>query len=350
MAAFNILDIVGDPWNDAGAVFGGIKLSVTDVASHSTSRFLEFVLNGAPIYTILKSGETYLSRNGGASRGGMAIIGNFGEMALTSQVDANTGWGAQLLRYYWEDATKVGSHPDSVSVIRGMGNNRLSIESNGAIVHIAKSGRFEFETESYPNPIQIVGYKAASSIGVPFLFNNHNQSAYPPSVVQVAVDQPAQIAMQWGLFNGGNFSATAYIDGSGGFYARSISAYGPTGSFRGITGRSTSDITARVFVGVDRDDVGMIGFGDGASALDSFIYRAGPNLFSIGGPGTASQPAIKGFGTAIQARLGDDSDFCAVQGKLTTDQTASVGTITPNRTLTLYDAGGTAYKVPCVAA
>ena len=351
MAGFDILNIVGDPWNDADSVFGGIELSVTDVASHSTSRFLEFILNGVPVYTILKSGETYISRNNGASRGGMAVIGNFGEMALTSQVDPNTGLGAQLIRYYWEDANHIGTDPGSGAVLRGMGNNRLSIESNGAIVHISKSGRYEFETENaFGSPIQFVGYKSASGDGRPFLFNNHGQTAYAASVVQVAVDQTAQVAMQWGLFNSGNFLVNAYVDGSGGVYARSLSAYGETGTFRGITVRATTDITARVFNGIDRDNNAFLGFGTGAASLDALIYRAGPNLFSIGGAASASFPAIKGFGTAIQGRLADDSDFCTVQGKLTTDQTASPGTVTPTSTLTLYDASGTAYKVPCVAA
>jgi hypothetical protein len=79
------------------------------------------------------------------------------------------------------------------------------------------------------------------------------------------------------------------------------------------------------------------------------MYRAGPNMFAIGGEPTAGVPAIKSLGTALQGRLADDSDYCPVQGKLTTDQAAVSETITPDSTLILYDASGTAYKVPCVA-
>ncbi|MCW3849360.1 hypothetical protein OF829_19140 [Sphingomonas sp. LB-2] len=350
MAGFDILNIVGDPWNDAEAVFGGIEVAITDTASRADSKFLEFLLNGAPVYTVLKTGETYLSNPAGTSRGGMALAGASGEMGLTSQIDTNTGAGAHVLRYYWEDANHIGSDPDSVAVLRGMGNNRLSIESNGTMVHIANNGRYEFETQTYGTPIQFVGYEASGSSGVPIMFNNHNQTVYAESVVQVAVDVSTQIALQIGLWNNGSFSTTAYFDGSGGLYARSLSAYGATGVFRGVSTRVTGELTARVFQGLDRNDNGFIGFGTGNSALDAYIYRAGPNLFSIGGAAAPDRPAIKGIGTAIQGRLADDSDFCTVQGKLTTDQIAVSETITPDSTLTLYDAAGTAYKVPCVAA
>jgi hypothetical protein len=60
---------------------------------------------------------------------------------------------------------------------------------------------------------------------------------------------------------------------------------------------------------------------------------------------------LKHGGTGLlQGRLGDDSDYCFVQGKLRAHANAASETITPDSTLTLYDAAGTAYKVPCVAA
>lgn len=65
---------------------------------------------------------------------------------------------------------------------------------------------------------------------------------------------------------------------------------------------------------------------------------------------TSACPAFKYSGTTLQCRLADDSAFAPIQGKLTTDDNAATGTITPDKTLTIYDATGTAYKVPCVAA
>ena len=337
MAGFNILDIVGDPWTEAGTAYGGITLKVTDTASSGDSRFLQFLLNESPRFTVYKNGDTIVSNAAGTSFGGFGMRGDTGAMALTSQ------W-ADILRWYWE-----GSAVGSVAVLHGMGTNRLSIESEGAIVHIANNGRYEFESK-ISNSIQFVGYQAASADGIPFLFNNHGQSRYPPAVVQMGVDFPSQQVLQIGIFDDTGFTSKAYFDGSGGLYARNVSATGVTGTFRGVSARTDGEITGRVFVGMDRDNNAFLGFGLGNAALDSHIYRAGPNLFSIGGAAAPDRPAIKGIGTAIQGRLGDDSDFCTVQGKLTTDQTAVSETITPDSTLTLYDASGVAYKVACVAA
>jgi hypothetical protein len=82
------------------------------------------------------------------------------------------------------------------------------------------------------------------------------------------------------------------------------------------------------------------------------LYNAGEssfNLLQFGGT-TTSFPALKRSSTVLQARLANDSDFCPLQGQLRTHANAVTETITADKTLTLYDAAGTAYKVPCVAA
>jgi hypothetical protein len=63
---------------------------------------------------------------------------------------------------------------------------------------------------------------------------------------------------------------------------------------------------------------------------------------------TSAFPALKRSTTFLQARLADDSAFTNIQGKLTTDTNATVGTITPDKYLVLYDATGTAYRIPAV--
>jgi hypothetical protein len=73
------------------------------------------------------------------------------------------------------------------------------------------------------------------------------------------------------------------------------------------------------------------------------------NRLQFGGT-TTSFPALKRSSTVLQARLANDSDFCPLQGQLRIHQNAVSETITATHTLTLFDAAGTAYKVPCVAA
>jgi hypothetical protein len=73
------------------------------------------------------------------------------------------------------------------------------------------------------------------------------------------------------------------------------------------------------------------------------------NRIQFGGT-TSSFPALKRSSTVLQSRLADDSDFAPMQGQLRIHQNAVSETITATHTLTLFDAAGTAYKVPCVAA
>lgn len=72
------------------------------------------------------------------------------------------------------------------------------------------------------------------------------------------------------------------------------------------------------------------------------------NLLTLGGI-TSAHAAIKGSGTTVVAKLGDDSDYAFLQGKLQTLNTAAAGTFTPDKYLILYDSTGTAYKVPVQA-
>lgn len=77
------------------------------------------------------------------------------------------------------------------------------------------------------------------------------------------------------------------------------------------------------------------------------------NRLQFGGT-TSSFPSHKRSGTAIQGRLADDSAFCTIQGILKTDAnavtglTAGVLAATTNATITITDASGQVYRVPCI--
>lgn len=71
------------------------------------------------------------------------------------------------------------------------------------------------------------------------------------------------------------------------------------------------------------------------------------NRLNFGG-NTSSFPSIKRSTTSLQARLADDSNFTNIQGKITTETNYTAGAIVPTGYLTLYDATGTAYKIPAV--
>jgi len=91
---------------------------------------------------------------------------------------------------------------------------------------------------------------------------------------------------------------------------------------------------------------GVIIFTNGSSFVDV-------NRLCWGGA-TASFPALKRSSTTLQFRLADDSDFAPSQGKITTDTAATTGLVAgaiaalTTATIVIYDATGTAYRVPCV--
>jgi hypothetical protein len=87
---------------------------------------------------------------------------------------------------------------------------------------------------------------------------------------------------------------------------------------------------------------------DGLLTLSNWGYT-GFNRLNFGGE-SSGFPSLKRSSAILQARLADDSGFTGIQGQLRIHQNAATETITPTHTMTMFDASGTAYKVPCVAA
>ena len=62
---------------------------------------------------------------------------------------------------------------------------------------------------------------------------------------------------------------------------------------------------------------------------------------------TSAFPAIKRNGAGIDIVLANDSGFAPIKGKLTTDTNYAAGVPSATGYITIYDATGTAYRVPC---
>jgi hypothetical protein len=77
------------------------------------------------------------------------------------------------------------------------------------------------------------------------------------------------------------------------------------------------------------------------------------NLLQFGG-NTSAFPALQRSTTYLKGRLADDTAFCFVQGKLSTDTAATTG-LSPgvlagltNASIVVYDSTGQAYRVPVI--
>lgn len=99
---------------------------------------------------------------------------------------------------------------------------------------------------------------------------------------------------------------------------------------------------------------------NGATTLDAsggtgtLLISTGTNQRLIFNGLTSASPALKRSTTTLQARLADDSAFTNIQGKLTTDANATTGlaagvlAATTNATITITDASGQVYRIPCI--
>jgi hypothetical protein len=327
-----------DTWNDPGIQYRSIKMNIADIASAPGSLPLDLLVNSASVFSVDKNGGFTIKRSTGSSLGGMVVAGGAGEMALTSQIDPGSGAPAHVMRYYWENS-QIGSAEGSAAVLRGMGTNRFSIESVAALVHIAGNGRFEWEGLGAER-LHWVGYEAGSSIGKTIDFNNTGQAPTAANpVVSITVGEITSDTLHlctWDPESEG-YITNARFDGAGNLHVPSILV----GSFVEVTSQpnvtsglivqATGEGWAKIFLGYDgSSNKPFLSFGPGDNARDSFFLRSAPGTF--------------------EARVfSSTGPFATVQAKLKTDTMAVTGTVTPDKYLILYDAAGTAYKVPCEA-
>ncbi len=86
--------------------------------------------------------------------------------------------------------------------------------------------------------------------------------------------------------------------------------------------------------------------GDGFIRLTDFT-QADFNMLQFGLT-TNAAPALKKSSAILQARLADDSAFTSLQCTLRTTANAVAGVVVPTHTVTIEDASGTVYRVPCL--
>jgi len=120
-----------------------------------------------------------ISNGVASSYGGIALVGNGGEMALTSREGSSSTFASQVFRWYWEDAGQTAA------VLRGFGSNRTSFESNAAMTFISDGNRFEFEGNFSATSLQVTPYIKASANGVPLHFTNVGQTPTPAKVMMI---------------------------------------------------------------------------------------------------------------------------------------------------------------------
>ncbi len=292
-------------WNEPDTVFTALDVNITSTASGATSRFHDYQVAGNSIHRVLKSGETIISNAAGTSLGGLRLAGNAGEMALTSQIDPNSGAPADVVRYYWEDSN-IGSMPASASVMKGMGQNRFSIESflGAALVHISGSGRFEWEGFTSPR-MQWVGYEAGSSNGKTFDFNNSGQpTTKADQIVSISTTDSAKKLLQFCSLSGSTYTELGNVSGAGVLNM-------PSAVFTGDA--QAANVIATAQFSAARGTAGAPGYGF-TGDLDVGMWSPSANVLAFSTSGTEAIRVFSNRNVSIGNTT--DSDRLSVTGDI----------------------------------
>lgn len=313
-ASAPVLDL-SQTWNNAAVTFTGLRANFTNTASATASRLIDLQLGG--------TSQFYVERGG-------TIVGNVTNAStlLTSAVnfvafDVAAPSGGRI-RFA---GSGLGSQPMSFWTTSGA--YRFGPDANTA----STTTGFWLDTEGTSNVLALRNGTSAQT------FRLYNTFTDASNYERAKIAWSSNV-LQIGTEKAGTGSARALEFQTDGTTRFTIATNGQI-----LCSSSLSVVSNLVFQGnaaiVGNISSGVLRLLDGGGS--SF------NRLQFGG-GTASFPSIKRDSTVLQARLANDSDFCPLQGQLRTHANAVSETITATHTLTLFDAAGTAYKVPCVAA
>jgi hypothetical protein len=286
-------------WNDAASTFFAFEADISDNGSHYTSGFLRAQVNGVDRFQVTRDDTLMFGPYDGQPIG-IRRLNNGSVLGLCSLLSASQGKLAPVVSVYW-DSTPLsnGRANEEVAVLRGHGTNRLSIESDSAMIHISETGRFEWEAGFANNNgrIQWIGYQKSSAEGRTFDFNNYGQSpTRADPIVSFSSDVEEGDLVHFSKYSGSLWEARAKVD---------------------VKGRAT-------FQALDLPELATVE--DPAADTARLYARDVDGVTRLAFRNAAGVETLFGAGAA------------------------AIELVVPTHTITLYDAEGNAFKVPCVPA
>lgn len=295
-------------WNNAATQFIGFYTRITDTSSASTSIVAAFGTSSTDLWTIRKDGALLLrgsDQNTGLYWGGGNTLcirspGNGRGIAVD-------GWAQRLII----DNLSQGVQWDSGAPLV-MSSHVLHMRNgtNGQTINIYRTytdgsnySRFYVNTNASGSKYEIGTQRAGTggSFGIDFIVNGTKMIDFNGGNVDIYFSQRS---ITWGSANSGEVRLKQKTAFSG-----------------------------------KLDVVDAMGDNNYSSFVLAGIWFWGT---------TSAHPYLKRSSTTLQARLGDDTGFGSFQGKLTTETNYTAGAPTATGYLILYDATGTAYRVPAV--
>ena len=367
---------ISQTWAGTGStVFTAFKVNATSTASDPTSKLLDLQLGGVSQLSVSRGGSILskvgvIAANGTPNAAGLSLellyslyglgVDSNGSIVFFRNGLAKSRAGLGIAASSdssigWTNAAHVGGDAslDTILVRDSASGNTLALRNGAAaqtfnIYNTYQNAGIDFERIAFKwsanlftigrefggtgvaRNIAIVGGGSVLGIGsaataaVSWTFSSNHFLAGTDNIYDIGA-------------SGANRPRNVYV-GTTGFFAGGIDITGANGIRFPSTGYGPFWAASTVFKNVS----------NGVLTISNFAENDFGRL-QLGGT-TASFPAIKRSTVRIQAVLANDSGFTNIQGKLTTDTDYTATVVTPTGFLTLYDAQGNAYKVPCVAA
>jgi hypothetical protein len=198
-------------------------------------------------------------------------------------------------------------------------------------------------------------YKAFINIGS--TINQNVSASLKPLTDGDGNNLPIQVSTAQIVIGGGNSTGRLVVrgdgtnpivsfEGSAGTATYVINAAGNRHTFTGEVNISDNVIVQQTRGYFWNSRGGIATSADGVIRLQNNL-GSDFNRLQFGGT-TNLFPSLKRSTTRLQARLADDTNFTNIQGRLTTETNFTAGAIIPTGFLVIYDATGTAYKIPAV--
>ena len=305
-ASAPVLDL-SQTWNNSGVTFTGLLFNVTNTASSASSILADFQIGGTTINRIERDGFIGNANAGINTR----ATGSSNRLSLFSQGDT------RLLH----------------------NNNILLNEANGGYGWVSSGSptSLAFDTGIFRGGAGIIEQRKDANAQQFRIYNTYTSAT-----------NHERGFLRW---SSNNFEIGSEA-GSGGGTAREVRILAGTSTYRFATNSNAifpGTLTIAATAEYQWFNRSIMSSSASGIILITNSARNDWSRLQFGGT-TSSFPSLKRSSTVLQSRLADDSDFSPLQGQLRTHANAVSETITATHTLTLYDAAGTAYKVPCVAA
>lgn len=398
-------------WDNASAVFTGLKLNITDTASDASSNLLDLQVGSLSKFRIAKDGTiyvngsvfsggswgsitgtlsaqtdlqnalnakadssslaSYLPLSGGTLTGSLFIpIGSVGSPGIAFSTDSDTGiysstantidfvlGGTTRHQFQSDGSIKLGGTDPWIyhtnftirSPSSGVINLRGSLNASAATVNLGTlntTGNVTIGSTDLILARDTANTLAQRNANNSQVFRIYRQYTDGSNYSRFFVNTNATGSkIAFGTERAGTGSSVGvdfYVNGTKmiDFNAGSVDIY--------FTGRSLTWGTANsgeVRLKQPTAFNGRLHVVDAASdAIFSDLVLGKIWFWGV----TSSHILLKRSSTTLQSRLGDDSGFASFQGKLTTDTNYTAGAPTATGYLILYDATGTAYRVPAV--